>query len=435
MQRSENWTVSATVLPTEVWVMIFERLPSLQAICECGKVSREWRALASNDAVWSALLRHACVDIEAEAKFVQRQEADSPPPYIDQNTASCFSRNKRIYAAWHQRYRGFTESYTRMRRATLRLESWARANCEPLLQSLAPGLGWMERETMPVRELLGVTSDSSAMRDFIILYHLHDGQRRRQRYLPHGLFGSYECYGEFCSLSWLSSRMLQVISMGKVRLLIFAWCHTSRNYLGIVIDCPAAHTNHLLHHVIQMQPQSYRFVDRGRFGDFFTGYVDELASGAHAVHDGIVSMFPNRGPHANTSVSHGIRTTVSTMFCADETPRFRVYRYEITFELLNPTILGCSSAQLKSRKFLLHYHNNELSHTGGAGVVGQFPIISSDQPFYRYCSRLHDEETGMMVLAFEGLITMVPGSLDSPQGPEFTLSIPYTELPVPLEIV
>ncbi|KAJ1662994.1 F-box protein skip16 [Coemansia sp. RSA 1813] len=394
-------------------------------------VCREWRALASNDAVWGALLQSTCVDIEKEINSDSKLQTADP---TDQSSISV-SRNKRIYAAWHQRYYGFTDSYTRMRRAILRLESWASANCEPLMQSLAPGLAWMEYETMPVRELLGVVSDSPAMRDFIILYHFHDGQRRRQRYLPYGLFGSYECYGEFCSLSWLSSRMLQVINMGKVRLLIFAWCHTSRNYLGVVIDCAAAHINHLLHHVIQMQPQSYRFVDKGLFGDFFVNYVDELVSGSHDVHDGIISMFPNRGPHTNTSISHGIRTTVSAMFCTDETPRFHVYRYEVTFELLSAHLLGCPSAQIKSRRWLLHYANNEYAHSGGAGVVGQFPIISNDEPYYRYCARLQDEDTGMMILAFEGQIIMVPGSLDRPQGPEFSLDIPYTELPVPMEII
>ncbi|KAJ2558079.1 hypothetical protein EV175_000971 [Coemansia sp. RSA 1933] len=423
MQCTETRGVaSASTLPTELWIMILERLSSLKSICECSKVSREWQALASSDAVWGALLRSTYVDIAAET---QQQTAGLP----DQR------KNKCIYAAWHKRYCGFTNSYTRMRRAILRLESWAGANCEPLMQSLAPGLGWMENVMMPVRELLGVVSDSQAMRDFIILYHFHDGQRRRQRYLPYGLFGSYECLGEFCSLSWLSSRMLQVINMGKVRLLIFAWCHTSRNYLGIVIDCPAAHTNHLLHHVIQMQPQSFRFVDKGLFGDFFTNYVDELVSGNHNVHEGIISMFPNRGPFTNTSISHGIRTTVSAMFCTDETPRIRVYRCEVTFELLNTDVLGFSSAQIKSRRWLFHYANNEYTHSDGAGVVGQFPIISDDEPYYRFCSRLQDEDTGMMIQGFQGQITMVPGSLDNPLGPEFSLDIPYTELPVPLEIV
>ncbi|KAJ1789316.1 hypothetical protein LPJ59_005366, partial [Coemansia sp. RSA 2399] len=338
MQCTEKCTSSAAVLPTEVWIMVLERLSSLKAICECSKVCREWRALASNDAVWGALLQNACVDITKETRLQVSDPTDQ--------SSTPTSRNKRIYAAWYQRYYGFTDSYTRMRKAILRLGSWASANCGPLLQSLAPGLGWMEKETMPVRELLGVVSDSPAMRDFITLYHFHDGQRRRQRYLPYGLFGSYECYGEFCSLSWLSSRMLQVINMGKVRLLIFAWCHTSRNYLAIVIDCPATYAYNLLHHVIQLQPQSYRFVDKGQFGDFFKNYIDELVSGRYDVHEGIISMFPNHGPHASTSVSHGIRTTVSTMFCTDETPRFRVYRYEVTFELLNANVLGFPSAQI-----------------------------------------------------------------------------------------
>ncbi|KAJ2620504.1 hypothetical protein GGI26_004911 [Coemansia sp. RSA 1358] len=321
-----------------------------------------------------------------------------------------------------------------MRKAALKLEGWASENCPPLIQSLAPGLGWMEEETMPVRELLGVISDSPAMRDFIILYHMHDGQRRRQQFLPYGLFGSYECYGEFCSLSWLSSRMLQVISMGNIRLLVFAWCHTSSNYLGVVIDCPEAHRNHILHHVVQLQARSYRFVDKGLFGEFFAGYVDELTSGCHDVHENIISMFPNRGPHSSTSISRGIRTTVSAMFCTDETPQFRVYRYEVSFELLDPELLGYSSVQLKSRRWLMRYSNDEYAHSGGAGVVGEFPIISVEEPYFRYCSRLQDEENSM-IIAFEGEITMVPGTLDQPQGPEFTLRIPYVELPIPLEII
>ncbi|KAJ2640753.1 hypothetical protein GGF44_002440 [Coemansia sp. RSA 1694] len=224
--------------------------------------------------------------------------------------------------------------------------------------------------------------------------------------------------------------------MGQFKLLVFAWCHTSRNYLGIVVDCPPAHSSHILHHVVQLQPQSYRFVDKGLFGEFFTSYVDDLVSGRYDVHDNIISMLPNRGPHTGTSISRGIRTTVSVMFCPDETPAFRIYRYQISFEALDFAALGFSSVQLKSRHWLIHYQDQHQTQSSGHGVVGEFPLLSEASPYYRYCSRMTDDEVeDLMLVAFEGYFTMVPGTIDEPAGPEFTLLVPYTEVPIPLEIV
>ncbi|KAJ2313970.1 hypothetical protein IWW52_001243, partial [Coemansia sp. RSA 2704] len=343
--------------------------------------------------------------------------------------------HKLIFANWYQRYRGFTASYTRMRRAFGRLESWAREHSPTVLRSLAPGLNWVCGVSVPVRELLEVVSDSPDIRDFIMAHHLHDGQRRRQWFLEFGLFGSYECYGEFCSLSWLSSRMLQIIQMGRFRILIFAWCHLTRNYLGIVVGCPAVHNTRLLHHVVQLQPQSYRFVDKGLFGEFFTSYVDELVAGHHDVTEDSISMMPNHGPHTGSSISHGIKTTVSTMFCVDETPRFHVYRYQVTFELVDSDALGYSSVQLESRHWLMRFANDEYVHANGPGVVGEFPMLSVDQPYYRYCSRIEDDPTGLQVVGFEGRFSFVPGSLENPKGPNISLPVPFIELPIPLEII
>ncbi|KAI8319344.1 hypothetical protein GQ54DRAFT_299405 [Martensiomyces pterosporus] len=344
-------------------------------------------------------------------------------------------KNKLIFMSWHRRYGRFTESYTRMRRAMLKLEEWAGENCPPLLHSLSPGLGWMGGESIPVRELLSVVSDSPAMRDFLMAYHLHDGQRRVERFLGFGLFGSYECYGEFCSLSWLPSRMLQVVEMGRFSILIFAWCSVSKNYLGVVVGCPEAHADHIMHHVIQLQPGSHRFVDKGLFGMFFQTYIDDLAAGHYDVYNGLVSMMPNCGPNTSTSFTRGIRTTVSALFCPDETPEYRVYRYQVTFQLVDPEELGYPSVQLKSRSWLAHYENSQYTQSNGAGVVGEFPTISEKRPYFRYCSRIVDEIEGLLLVGFEGGFTMVPGTLDSPLGREFTLPVPYLEVPIPLEIL
>ncbi|KAJ1748310.1 hypothetical protein LPJ79_004628 [Coemansia sp. RSA 1821] len=404
------------LLPAELLLLIFERLESYHDLCNCSKATND-------EKLWESLLEQRYVDIPTERAEAQQLL----------ETSSTQGQNKVIFANWFQRFRGFTDSYTRMNRTFRRLEQWAEENCPIILKSLGPGLAWVSGESIPVRELLQVVSDSPDMRDFIMAHHIHDGQRRRQMFLDHGLFGSYECYGEVCSLSWLGSRMLQVVKMGKFRLLIFAWCHQTRNYLGIVVACPMARTPHLMHHVIQLQPQSHRFVDHGLFGKFFASYVDNLVAGHHDVRDQRISLMPNCGPYTSSSLSHGIKTTVSAMFCVDETPRFRVYRYQVTFELIDPDQLESSSVQLASRNWLIYYTNQEYIHASGPGVVGEFPILSADRPFYRYCSRIEDSPEGMEVVGFEGQFTFVPGSLDRPAGPNITLRVPFIELPIPLE--
>ncbi|KAJ2157378.1 hypothetical protein GGF46_004554 [Coemansia sp. RSA 552] len=420
---NESWVPAVRRLPPELVVLVFERLPSFHDLCECSRVCRGWQPLADAETAWGAMLEQRCVDIEAERKVI----ADG--------LSTGAAKNKALFRSWFLRYQGFTESYTRMRRAFQRLEAWARVYSPLVLQSLAPGLGWMRDEQMPVRELLEVVDDSPAIRDFIMAHHIHDGQRRRTQFLDFGLFGSYECYGEFCSLSWLSSRMLQVVAMGKFSILVFAWCHATRNYLGIVVGCPSRHASQLQHHVVQLQPRSFRFVDKGLFGNFFTTYVDELVRGCYDVTDYRISMMPCRGPYASSSVAHGIETTVSSMFCVDETSSFRVYRYQVTFEIVDAEALGYDSVQLESRCWTVHYSNQEYLQTNGSGVVGDFPVISADAPYYRYCSRMQDEPEGIMVVGFEGHFTVVPGLLDAPRGPALTLPVPYVHLPVPLEIL
>ncbi|KAJ1804758.1 hypothetical protein LPJ77_004602, partial [Coemansia sp. RSA 2523] len=380
-------------LPAELYLLILDKLSLFSDLCNCSmasfpqsindqmqQVSKKWRRLSNDNVLWGRMLSYRCIAI---------------PEASTHTNEPAMGRNKLAFSVWYTQYAGFTDSYTRMHRAFNRLEKWACKACPHVWQSLAPGLVWVSGESVPVRELLSVVSDSPDMRDFIMAHHIHDGQRRRQRFLEYGLFGSYECYGEVCSLSWLSSRMLQIVDMGRFRILVFAWCHVTRNYLGIVVGCPIAHTQRLLHHVIQLQPQSYRFVDKGLFGSFFVSYVDALSSGHHDVHDNVISLMPNTGPHTSTSYTRGIKITITAMFCADETPRYRVYRYQVTLELIDSVQLGYQCVQLESRHWLVHYANHEFVHANGAGVVGEFPVLSVERPFYRYCSRVEDDPAGL----------------------------------------
>ncbi|KAJ2709603.1 hypothetical protein H4R19_004170, partial [Coemansia spiralis] len=124
-------TVPILALPAELAILVFERLDSFRDICECSKVCRQWRAVANGDSIWGGLLRRRCVDVSAEW-------AEAGAELAGERT---MCRNKAIFARWYRRYRGFTDSYTRMRRAFRRLETWADMHSPLLRQSLAPGLG------------------------------------------------------------------------------------------------------------------------------------------------------------------------------------------------------------------------------------------------------------------------------------------------------
>ncbi|KAJ1951281.1 hypothetical protein FBU59_000250 [Linderina macrospora] len=369
------------------------------------------------------MLRVNCVDIEAEKDYLNHKLPET-------------GKNKAIFASWYGRYKDFADSYRRMRRAMLKLKDWAATNCPPLLQSLSPGLGWMGSESIPVRELLSVTSNSLEMRDFIIAYHLHDGQNRRsRRFEDYGLFGTYECYGEFCSVLWLPSRMLQIMKFGSFNVLIFALCPESLNYLGIVVACPEEFSKYTLNHVVEMQQGTCRYRDMGLFGDFFTSYVDRLVEGHYDVYDNRISLMPNRGPNTSTSIVRGIKTTVSAMFCAQPATSRRLYRYQVTFELVSVEALGYPSVQLKSRAWLMHYSNGQFTQTRGDGVVGSHPVLSEKEPYFRYCSLAQEEIDQEMLVGFEGDFTMVPGSLKKPLGPKFTLPVTHVVVPVPVELM
>ncbi|KAJ1725754.1 hypothetical protein LPJ53_000015 [Coemansia erecta] len=95
------------------------------------------------------------------------------------------------------------------------------------------------------------------------------------------------------------------------------------------------------------------------------------------------------------------------MFCTDETPRFRVYRYQVSFEIVDTENFEYKSVQLTERYWLIHYD-------GG---------------------RTQDEDDDVPVLALEGYFTWVPGTIEEPLGVEITLPVPYVEMPMPLEIL
>ena len=156
-----------------------------------------------------------------------------------------------------------------------------------------------------------------------------------------------------------------------------------------------------------------------------------------------LSLFPQSGPKYSEAGTRGVRVTASVVFVAE----VGMYVYSIRIKLLASSEDGGLSAeergfetcQLKERKWILSQRNGPPEHVHGAGVVGRFPLLREggwrEDRQVDASGRIAqgEDNTGVFIYqsmsgrgptcAFEGAITMVPGSITQPTGDEFEVAV------------
>ena len=162
----------------------------------------------------------------------------------------------------------------------------------------------------------------------------------------------------------------------------------------------------------------------------------------HSFTEGL-SLFPQGGPKYSEAVTRGVRVTASSIYVAE----VGMFVYSIRLKLLSPAEEGGLSAsergfetcQLKERKWLLAQRDGPPEVVQGLGVVGRFPLLREGgwredrQTDASGRIATGKDNSGIFIYqsmsgrgptcAFEGEITMVPGSIHRPTGEPFQVTV------------
>ncbi|KAJ3244833.1 F-box protein skip16 [Chytriomyces hyalinus] len=158
------------------------------------------------------------------------------------------------------------------------------------------------------------------------------------------------------------------------------------------------------------------------------------------------SVFLNSGPGTGSAVTRGIKVHVSTFFILSMA---RVC-YRITLEYI-PSECPFEKVQLRMRKWVFRSRNGRASRIKGEGVIGEFPILSASSATFSYCSYSDggrvaeavegdsdfDEDAlhmGNPVVSLEGSFEFVPGTIRAPVAESFNARIPFVEFQLPCTV-
>src|SRR6478735_8810302 len=83
--------------------------------------------------------------------------------------------------------------------------------------------------------------------------------------------------------------------------------------------------------------------------------------------------------HVSTAITNGIRVTVSTVYVPSQSaPTAHRYVFAYTIRIANE---GTTTAQLKSRHWIITHGNGKEEEVRGPGVVGQQPVLKPGEHF------------------------------------------------------
>lgn len=81
----------------------------------------------------------------------------------------------------------------------------------------------------------------------------------------------------------------------------------------------------------------------------------------------------------STAVTQGIRVTVSTVYVPSQSvPTAHRYVFAYTIRIANE---GSTTAQLRSRHWIITHGNGKVEEVRGPGVVGQQPVLKPGEHF------------------------------------------------------
>jgi len=133
-----------------------------------------------------------------------------------------------------------------------------------------------------------------------------------------------------------------------------------------------------------------------------------------------------RAPHAwqcddvSTAVTQGIRVTVSTVYVPSQSaPTAHRYVFAYTIRIANE---GATTAQLRSRHWIITHGNGKEEEVRGPGVVGQQPVLKPGEHFEYTSGCVLETPRGSMRGTYQ---------MQTPEGKVFDAEVASFQLAMP----
>ncbi|KAJ3417626.1 F-box only protein 3 [Chytridiales sp. JEL 0842] len=155
----------------------------------------------------------------------------------------------------------------------------------------------------------------------------------------------------------------------------------------------------------------------GTFREFLSKFVNKLEKGLKPfVQRDVVQVFFDSPdfPGTGTQETQGIIVQVASwhIFHADKF----CYRIRLRYKAGE---CPYKTVQLKSRKWTFKTLEGDVQKVEGEGVIGLFPVLSAEKPFFEYCSYAPGEYVSMV-----GALCFVQGTLGQEGGTGFWVRVP-----------
>ncbi|KAI8867367.1 hypothetical protein GQ42DRAFT_126838 [Ramicandelaber brevisporus] len=368
------------------------------------------------------------VDIERFEQLVRENHA----------TLGNAVRAKEVFRAWRNYYGPvWSKTYTAVRKVWLPFEQWLQCNAPQVYASLEGALDWQHDQSL--REMADSSFGSEPLRFLTMLYHLHNGQDMEE-YHQYGLFGTYECYDQLASVLWLSMDSIQEIQFFDANIKIFAWCPGTGKHLAVVTGLGQYHQRirDLVGHVVEISTYDDTYTDHGLADSFLTKYCSDVMAGILPVRAGPnvgrISMFPNKGGLSSTTITNGIAVTITLLYSVELIHEGHTFTYCIRMRYTGREAVGWDQCQLVSRHWVYVHDSKRVENYSGYGVRGEHPILSIENPYHEYCSRMQYINGTEIVQKLYGAYKFVPGTIEKPLGMPFRVQIPELPLTEPTSL-
>ncbi|KAJ1561280.1 F-box protein skip16 [Cladochytrium tenue] len=287
-----------------------------------------------------------------------------------------------------------------------------------------------------------------------------------------GLFGTFSCYQQLYSAYLLPLSKIKSITINPLspesfpvrpytearqldftvrRVIKFAEATMPESY-GVVVEGSPGLIGHVIRfgnrqviHRMATPRGAIPFFDLGPFDEFLDRFTADIETRNRSLlHNyDVPSAFLNGGPSTSVAMTNGIEIAVSTFYLLNAAKI--CYRIIMTF---HPDRCEWSSVQLSRRRWLFTKKNGLARSIEGEGVIGIYPHLSAANPTFVYSSyseggpvdsetaeEWNDEDELTLdnpVVAMEGGLTFVPGSLAKPLGEPFEATVARANFTLPL---
>lgn len=338
------------------------------------------------------------------------------------------------------------------------IEVWARfkkvlrdLNLTSILDSLMPP---------PSREFFE-TAAGDLPSSLIAFYAIHAGQRNLTPNSSDGeffagLFGSYSCYNSFYSmrLYHVIESAGQLIRPAPKTVVIGMNLGLPRTYLLLDYDSSEGPEGSIY---IGFQSITRHLVGRGGILSYFQTYTERLERKKYQpaiIHPDSpsslgISLFPDTGDMVGVATTNGIEVRSSARWFPERTHGGMNFGYSIRIRLVGSDSVEFSSCQLVDRTWEFHYENGSVNRVSGEGVIGKQPIFfrtndgrtgfddmgpagTGERKYetFSYQSQsgpvpgTSSHDVANTTRAFvRGTFSFRPGSIESPTGPLFLVTV------------